>query len=269
MQESFSATTTPKLREVVPTNIAPPFSTTPVTQRARPQGNRLSFLGTALPLALLAGTALWGQTRHWMEARRQNSLLPPGTVSQSKAGEIGSAACSLLTGEPAQTREVTYQTASSPRQVLPLHQWNILCQTAGGQYLLRMNARTGQVYGINRVDTSPALEDSAQSTNPLLSATAAKEKALRYLHLVGGVSGSTLRCTDESGNIAEFKQYQLVNSVERSAGRFLANASVAPVPQWNFTFQRKVAGHGQRLIKVSVDGRDGSLDTFWNPVCAL
>ena len=94
-----------------------------------------------------------------------------------------------------------------------MRQWNVVCQTAEGVYSLRLNARTGQVYGINRVDLPPEPTHYSPENSGLLSKNAAKVFALRYVHLVGGTGNAPLRYVDGSGNLAEFRQYQLVASV--------------------------------------------------------
>lgn len=196
-----------------------------------------------------------------------------GKLSGGDARRLADAICTKVTGESAQSLDATHQTAYSQRRGKTVREWNVLCNTPAALYLVRINANTGRVYGINRMeegglDAAVALArlqgdpksgsdaDSAESSangceeanspTALLQKPAAEARAKRYLRVAGIASGG-------------------LHPLHETASCGSAGGGA----QWNFTYRRRVPGLGNRLVKVSVDGKSGQLTHMWNPALAL
>ena len=185
-----------------------------------------------------------------------------GSTGDAEARAIANKVCTQLTGEAAQSVDVSFQSAFSNRRGKATREWDVLCNTEAALYLVRINSDTGRVYGINRMgaggaNPADALErlnndkglanaaPDAEETNALpLSGAAAEARAKRYLQVIG-VSPDALHSVSQS-----------------------RSQTVDDFNQWNFTFRRRVPGAGSRLVKVSLDG-SGQLTHIWNPVCSL
>jgi hypothetical protein len=227
---------------------------------------------------------------------------PFGAMSRSQARQVAGALCTRLTGEPARPTDASRQAAFSCRRKRVVREWEVVCDTAdGGQYLLRLNADSGAVYAVNRLDrradnpqaggyaigspavgaTPPAAPPASEAeeearlsgsvATPVLTRAEAEASARRYLALIG-VSSDGLRVVGEPDCVSGGEGGD--PAADRGASAAAASApSACASPSgsclWNFTFRRRVPGVGDRLLKVSVDGRDGELEHVWNPVSAL
>lgn len=228
-----------------------PWAGRPVATAAR---NRTSLVAFS-PLLVVAGLFLFNLGQR---AYANLSMHSDGIISRSDVDRVAREVCVELTGTmPLETHDITLQSAYSRRRNMVIREWNVVCDTAQGEYLLRINANTGRVYAINRVGDAVddvALNDTTtinlgddvlNNGKPILSRAEAENHARRYLKLLG-ISNAGL------------------STVAENDSRHDGTST-----QWNFTFRRNVPGLGQRLLKISVSGKDGDLEDAWNPVYAL
>jgi hypothetical protein len=181
-----------------------------------------------------------------------------GNMSSDEARQAADELCTEITGSTVTTLDVSRQSAYSWRRQTMVREWNVLCDSSQGQYLVRINADTKRVYAINRMDSSsgPAARTASSRIEPpltepiVMTRTLAEEQARRYLKIVGIPSQG-------------LKQLQFMSPQMGMAG------SENGVPQWNFTYRRSVPGLGKRLLKVSINGETGGLEHVWNPIYAL
>lgn len=242
--------------ETGPVGAPHPAAVAPVAVRRNAQ-NRRALLLALLPLLLVAGSGTVGLARQAIQRRYQMSFAG-GNLGRGEASRIAAGMCSRLTGEEAVAVDVTFQTAVSVRRGAAVGEWDVLCRTPrGAHYLLRVNAESRRVYGVNRIDETAqsaaqargfapaaALDDASAIPGPdvRVSRKMAEANALRYLSLLG---------------------------IPKTGLRPLAHGDAPEAifnsPQYNFTYVREVPGVGKRLLKVSVSSRDGRLHHAWNP----
>jgi hypothetical protein len=207
---------------------------------------RTAVLVAFAPLAVIVALFLWGLGQRALADHRR----PDGILSRQEATRLALKVCGELTGSPSRVRDATLQSAFSRQRGALVQEWGMLCETGAGEYLLRMNATTGRVYAINHLTgqsepSSAVSERAADATDrPLLTRQEAEAEARRYLGLLG-VSTRDMKPISEEADEGDTPE------------------------QWNFTFQREVPGMGPRLLKISVNGKNGNLEDAWNPVYAL
>jgi hypothetical protein len=228
-----------------------------VSTARRPAGSRFAAVVALLPIGLLVFAGISAQAKRTIQA--QVDVLRFGT-SDADAAKIAAEVCSQVLGTAAKPVAVTTQSAYSVRRNVNIREWNVVCTTPDGQYLLRINAETKHVYAINRIgnvntdpingmDNSsskeipePAPEILAGDAHTRLSRDEAEVNARRYLQMLG-VSDRAIEPVQDQ------KSYDGVRG-----------------PLWNFTFRNATPGVGRRLVKVSVNGDSGDLEHVWNPV---
>ena len=228
-----------------------------------PQNRRAGNISLALiPLALLGITCGFSLVQ-----RAAASIAHPekfanryGKMTTDEAQKTATTLCTELTGSPASVADVSRQCAYSWKRQIMVREWNVLCDSSQGQFLVRINADSRRVYAINRMDaTSSAVPDGSKTADGAIfkpqeelpvSQTLAEERAREYLRIVGVPSKG-------------LTQMQFRNQHIQAPG------SDEAASQWNFTYRRSVPGLGKRLLKVSVNGETGTLEHVWNPVLAL
>ncbi|MES2464166.1 MAG: hypothetical protein V4671_26690 [Armatimonadota bacterium] len=222
--------------------------------------NRSAFSLALLPLALLGvtcGFSLVQRTAAAMTHSKKESV-KFGNMTEDEAKRAASLLCSQLTSSPTTAADVSQQCAYSWRRQTMVREWNVLCDSNQGRYLVRINADTRRIYAINRMDTvSGDISKGEAATMPqtltepiIMTRTLAEERARAYLKIVGVPLNGLKQL--ESIDL----QYEPSNSEDA-------------VAQWNFTYRRSVPGFGKRLLKVSVNGATGGLEHVWNPVYAM
>ncbi|MBC8103771.1 MAG: hypothetical protein H7Z41_14445 [Cytophagales bacterium] len=243
-----------------------PQSASPLAEsRDRRLGNRSPLSVALIPFALLAITCGFSLVHRAAAAithpAREDAAF--GKMTAADAEKCASALCVRLTGSPVTRTDTSRQCAYSWRRHTVVREWNILCDSAQGQYLVRINADTRRVYAINRMDAPLAgipnqtgdrdayetFENPDGDSIPMTRGIA-EERARQYLQIVG-VPSEGLKQME-----ADPKAGDLCKSDDSAA-------------QWNFTYRRAVPGRGQRLLKVSINGTTGNLEHVWNPVLAL
>jgi len=272
---------------------APAAVAAPVTVAGPPApdpgraANRRNLLITGVPLLLVAALCLFAVVKR--------SAIDPlvdqrfGSTSRSEARLIAGTLCARLTGERVRAVDVSQQAAFSCRRQSVVREWDVVCDTPDGQYLLRINADTGSVYAVNRLqrarpgayaigaptghDAPPA--DEAEEERrlrsgvgaPALTCEQAEAYAREYLRMLG-VSEEGLRRVEDPRPSFE---PSTTASEGKDGGEGAYDAATASEPNalWNFTYRRHVPGLGDRLLKVSINGRSGELEHVWNPVSAL
>lgn len=255
--------------------------------------NRRNLLVTSVPLLLVAALCLFAVVKRTAIDPLTDRRF--GNMSRSEARLLAGALCSRLTGEQARAVDVSQQAAFSCRRRAVVREWDVVCDTADGQYLLRINADSGRVYAVNRLlrGRPGALAIGAPAGHERMSAAAppadeaeeerrmragyapvagparltreeAEARAREYLHLLGVPAQGLRRMDDAAAPLP-------VDGAGAAEPGIDAGAGYAPVPDslWNFTYRRHVPGLGDRLLKVSVNGRSGELEHVWNPVSAL
>jgi len=210
---------------------------------------------------------------------------PFGTLSRTQASQMAGKLCTRLTGEAARPVDASAQAAFSCRRKSVVREWDVVCNTAGGQYLLRINADSGAVCAVNRLQDwrpqaggyaigypagPPANEAEEEARlsgeENMLTRAQAEARAMQYLSLIG-VSKDGLRVVGEPDRVINDGANPVVAAADPGAKP--ARAGIEASCLWNFTFRRRVPGIGDRLLKISIDGRDGELEHVWNPVSAL
>lgn len=233
-------------------------------RRPKSAPHRASLPFVLAPLALLGITGGFSAVQraaaaitHPGAAAADSSAAMFGRMSADEARRYAKDLCLAVTGAHVITTEASCQSAYSWRRHEVVREWNVLCDTSNGQYLLRINAETRRLYAINRMDLPPAPgvpsssadteSGSGDDSGPITRQVAAA-RARQYLRLAG-VDSRGLHQVDATARDAE------------SNGRTAS--------QWNFTFRRPVPGYGERLLKISIDGRNGALEHVWNPINAM
>jgi hypothetical protein len=123
-----------------------------------------------------------------------------------------------------------------------VREWDVICSASGSEYLLRINANTKQIFGVNRL----AAAEEAASPEAWCSEATAERRAKRYLGILGIP-------VDE------------LQPVGRHSDATLEEGA----PSWSFTYRLEVPGLGKRLLSVSVDAATGNLVCAWTPAFAL
>ena len=197
----------------------------------------------ALPLMLVLGSAATGFARQQLQLRRVASVLPPTAITQTEVSQIAQDVCKEITGGSVAVNEpVLHQTSSLRRQQTVL-EWGVGCKSGTTAYELRLNAKNGDLYAVNRME-----EKTSVSNPPALTSVSqrqglqAEKLARRYLRLLNVTA--VIPVTIASGTAAHY--------------------TVSTTGQWNFTYRHPVPGEGMRLVKVSIS-RDGTLRSMWNP----
>jgi hypothetical protein len=228
------------------------------TLNERHKRNRSLFSLALIPVALLGITCGFSVVQRAAAAITHSDKAENvfGHMSMDEAKQSASKLCTELTGSPATATDVSRQCAYSWRRHSMVREWNVMCDSSEGQYLVRINADSRRIYAINRMDNPAtgkgASADSAEPlTEPILmTRTLAEERALKYLQIVGVPS-------------------QGLTQLEFTNPHYETSSSEEAIPQWNFTYRRSVPGLGKRLLKVSINGETGGLEHVWNPVFAL
>jgi hypothetical protein len=227
-----------------------------VATATRPRrGNRIATIFALLPILTLVGLGISAQAQR--SIKQQVELAKYGS-SSTDAARMAGEICSHILGKTATPINVTTQTAYSKRRGTTIREWNVICSTVDGQFLLRINAETGHVYAINRIgsissDPVSGLDLNSDEEMPVvmgeesahLSRREAEANARRYLTMLGVPSRGL-----------EPVQNELSNSLEGG-------------PLWNFTFRTDGPDSGRRILKVSINGGSGNLEHVWNPSSLL
>jgi hypothetical protein len=238
---------------------------------AGPRNRRALWIASS-PLLLLAGACLFSVVQRQVIDRMTDK--PFGKLSRTQAQQIATEVCGRLTGQPVQMNQATYQSAYSLKRGVVVREWDVLCSTPDAQYLLRINAETRRVYAVNRLsDEVPAAKVAVPSVAAGMAAggaagtsVAASNVETENQYSIGGVTPRVSRHEAEQ----QAKRYLSMMGVPSQALHSVSEGTATTGgEQWNFTFRRQVPGLGNRLLKVSIDGRNGGLEHIWNPVYAL
>lgn len=213
--------------------------------------NRSPLAVTLIPLALLFITCGLSAVHRATAAITHPEPTGPygGRMTADEASQDANSLCSRFTGAPSTIKDVSEQSAYSWRRHTIVREWNVLCDSANGEYLMRINADTKRVYAINRMDL-PAAQGTPDDDGGPISRAIAEQRARQYLNLIG-IPSETLKPIRDS---------DVDHPVPTSS---------QAIPQWNFTYRHHVPGLGDRLLKVSVNGESGGLEHVWNPVSAM
>jgi hypothetical protein len=227
--------------------------------RPRRQANGVATFFAVLPILSLVGLGISAQAQRTI--KQQTEVAKYGTSSRD-AAQVAARICTQILGRAATPVHVTTQTAFSIRRATAVREWNVVCSTSEGQYLLRINADNHHVYAINRIgsihndpvsgldngqaeDMAAAVVTGEDAVH--LSRQEAEANARRYLTMLGVPSRGL-------EPVAEDKSH-----------------GVDSGPLWNFTF--RTAGHrpdeSKRILKVSINGGSGDLEHVWNPSSLL
>jgi hypothetical protein len=233
-------------------NSAPVAATTATRSR---RGNRIATFFALLPILTLVGLGISAQAQRTI--KQQVELAKYGS-SSTDAARMAGEICSHLLGKTATPINVSTQTAYSKRRGITIREWNVICSTVDGQFLLRINAETGHVYAINRIGSTTSdpvsgvdfnMDEEASvlmgDESVHLSRREAEANARRYLTMLGVPSRGL-----------EPVQNEMSNSLE---GGLL----------WNFTFRTEGPDSDKRILKVSINGGSGGLEHVWNPSSLL
>lgn len=201
--------------------------------------NRRNLLWSLVPLFVVFTFCLLALVQRAVRAATEK---PFGNVSPSEAQQIANDYCTQITGGPVHTGEASQQRAFSRRRQTIVREWDVVCNTGNAEYLLRINADTKQIFGVNRLTTS----DPASDAEHLYSTAQAEVLAKRYLTILG----------------VPVHQLQPVNKHAKA----LADAQTGSC---SFTYRLAVKGLGKRLLSVSVDSTTGRLVCAWTPAYAL
>lgn len=203
-------------------------------------GNRRSLLLSLTPLAIPISLALFSLGQRAVQAVVGEPTF--GRTSPAQARRIARDFCARITGPDHDNHisDMSQQTAFSQRRKTTIREWNVVCSDADHEYLLRINADTRQVFGVNRTRTLSA----PTGVEGGVSQAEAEDHAKRYLGMIG-VASADLQPTGK------------------------LTVKTEPAPAWNFTYRYRVPGIGKRILTVSVDSRTGDLLDAWNPASAF
>ena len=179
-----------------------------------------------------------------------------GEMRQVDAEQYALYLCSTMTGSRGVVVDTSGQSAYSWRHHAPVREWNVLCDSARGQYLFRINADSQTVYGINRLDATPSdTNDETPARQPEslvggnLTEVAAEKRAHLFLR-IAGVPAAGL---------------QPAKTVQATG----LTAEGQPMTEWHFIYHRRQQNQPDRLVMISIDGRTGAIEHLWNPTNTL
>ncbi len=201
--------------------------------------NRRKLLLSLVPMSVPAALCLFSVTQRALFAFSGEK--PFGQVSSTQARQIAGDVCCQITGAATRVTETSQLAAFSPRGQRTVHVWDVVCDAARSQYLLRINADTGQVFGVNCL----TIREQASTEDALCSVTEAEAQAKRYLSAMG----------------IPVRELQPMYG---HAGTATKNSA-----SWSFAYRRRVPGFGDRLLTVSVNATTGTLTKACNPAGAL
>lgn len=141
--------------------------------------------------------------------------------------------CTQIVGDDAHVKEVSQQITFAQRGQRPVRVWDIVCNSpaGGGEYLLRINADTKQVFGVNRLT-----DLQAASSEEGCSQAMAEDRAKRYLGLLGIPAHRLQRVPSHGAPLCK----------RRPAS-------------WSFTYRHTEPGRKKYALSVSVDATTGNL----------
>jgi hypothetical protein len=229
-------------------------------KRAARRGNRIATAFAILPVLLLVGVGISAQASRAIKQQVERTKYG---FSSGEAMQVASAVCTQVLGKTAKAVVATSQTAYSKRRGTTVREWTVVCSTPEGQYILRINSDTHQVYAINRV--------SDGTIDPVSG-----------LEMVNALPPSVGAATEEDIVTGEAETKMSRREAEANARRYLSllgvpSKRIEPVsdetsygvtgsPLWNFTYQtQKGPEDSKHTLKVSINGGDGKLENVWNP----
>ena len=233
--------------------------------------NRRNLIITSLPLALFALVCVVSfVARAAAPGAAGLDRRTFGKTTRAEATTIARSVLHEMTGETPEAVEVSTQTAFAHRRAETVREWNVLFDTPGGRYLLRLNAETGTVYAVNRLNVGSRPRDTGGAG---VSRRQAETRARAYLGLLG-VPTRELTLLPEANRLMPDPGHPARRRVSGSAGAGGdADANAEGYDDgtglYNFTYRRPVPGLGSRLLKISVNRANASLEHVWNPVSAL
>jgi len=243
----------------------PTVSASVSVSRKPRSGNRIATSFALLPVLLLVGAGISAQASRAIKQQVERTKYG---FSSGDAMQVAASVCSQVLGKTAKPVIATSQTAYSKRRGITVCEWTVVCSTSEGQYILRINADTHQVYAINRI--------SDGSVDPISG-----------LEIAGMTPPSVYAPTDEEDIVtgeAETKMSR--REAEANARRYLSllgvsSKQIEPVSNdksygttgsmlWNFTYQTQLSPQDSKhIVKVSINGGDGNLENVWNPSSLL
>lgn len=207
---------------------------------ADPAANKRNLILSLIPVLVPVAFCVFAVAQ-----RAVTAVLPGaayGQTSSRQVRQLAGALCQQISGAAANPVETSQQTAFSQRTGRVVREWSVLCDTARASYLVRINADTGRVFGVNRMDTA----EGEATKGALLSRTKAESYARRYLNLIGAPA----------------------QAVETYPGHTAA-ARRGARDTWCFNYRLKTKRAPGRILSVCVNGRSGALVYAWNPALAL
>jgi hypothetical protein len=207
----------------------------------RTTGNRQGYLVALLPLLLLGATSVAAFAHRVIASHAPDPIV--GDLSRSEADWVARLSCCRLTGDAARVVEAEPLSAFAVSHHAQVYGWNVRCRTADGDYLVRVNAQTFRIYGVDRIIPSADNDaGAAPEKNTLrLSRRDAERQARCYLHRVG------LPAQDVARLALSHVSYSAFSAV------------------WTFRYLNSVPRRGIRTLSVTIDAHNGRLVNLWDP----
>jgi len=207
--------------------------------------NSQGYLAALLPLLLLGATSVAAFAHRVIASHASDPMV--GKLSRGEADWAARLTCCRLTGDPAGVVEAESMSAYAARRHARVYAWNVRCRTADSDYLVRINARTFRIYGVDRI--LPTTDSTVPATPASVSETSTK-------HLLQRDAERQARC-----------YLRRIGLPDQAAARLtLAHVSYyAARAEWTFHYLDPVPQLGARTLAVTVDARNGRLVNLWDP----
>jgi|GEM_PF-4936140 hypothetical protein len=229
--------------------------------------NRLSLLGISLPVLILVGFCLNGVAQRTVDRSQWGQkAVQSEEIAYTAAKEF----CEKLTDSPAAILSMQYQKGYSVRHQKEHGEWNIVCQTEVGKYLLRVNATTGAVYGLNRLDDKAEKTSSHGNATTVLRGDLGSEYATK---LMANAAHPKQMGRDKKHQELATKSLALlirtgipINQIATTPFRCEHGFSISLEENTvAFSYAWKDKRTVGQFVTITLTEATGSLENYWNP----
>ena len=221
------------------------------------EGFARQWFVAGLPVALLITISLSSVAARVVDDIRHGESTRQSGASANRAKSVAGRLIQGIVDTPISPDDLqfTEQSSYSIRRSKVFSEWNVTYDSVSdGQYLVRLNSDTQDIYAVNRVQQgSASLAISKPSTEGIDSGTA---RRIAEQHLSRFLKGT--------GTVTPVDEETVVSGV----GYFALPPSVARETPYTFSYLRKTGNGDLRILKIGIARANGALEYYWNPSAA-